>query len=185
MARTDAAPVLATARLVIDALRASDAERLLSYRARPEVARYQAWAPRTPEDAARFIASATEAFGRVGTWYQLALRRREDGVLVGDVGLHFLDEAQVELGITLEPGSQRQGLAREALAAVLDHLFVVLGKHRVVASADPRNGPSRRLLEALGFRQEAHFRESLFLNGEWVDDVVYAVLRSEWAGPAR
>jgi len=32
----------------------------------------------------------------------------------------------------------------------------------------------------LGFRKEAHFRESLLINGEWVDDLVYALLKDEW-----
>jgi hypothetical protein len=29
-------------------------------------------------------------------------------------------------------------------------------------------------------RQEAHFRQSLWLRGEWVDDLVFAILESEW-----
>jgi RimJ/RimL family protein N-acetyltransferase len=29
-------------------------------------------------------------------------------------------------------------------------------------------------------RQEAHFRESLWFKGEWADDVVFAILESEW-----
>jgi RimJ/RimL family protein N-acetyltransferase len=33
-------------------------------------------------------------------------------------------------------------------------------------------------------RQEAHFRKSLWFKGEWVDDVVFAVLASEWKGAA-
>jgi len=36
------------------------------------------------------------------------------------------------------------------------------------------------MLLALGMRQEAHHRESLWLHGEWVDDVVFALLASEW-----
>ncbi|MCH2196363.1 GNAT family protein [Kordia sp.] len=32
----------------------------------------------------------------------------------------------------------------------------------------------------MNFRKEAHFKQSLFIKGTWVDDVVYAVLKSEW-----
>jgi RimJ/RimL family protein N-acetyltransferase len=53
------------------------------------------------------------------------------------------------------------------------------------ASVDPRNQPSVALLEKVGMRQEAHFRQSLFWRGEWVDDIVFAMLRSEWQGPRR
>jgi len=39
----------------------------------------------------------------------------------------------------------------------------------------------RAVLEAVGMRQEAHFRESLQFRGEWVDDVIFALLAREWA----
>jgi RimJ/RimL family protein N-acetyltransferase len=45
---------------------------------------------------------------------------------------------------------------------------------------DPRNGPSTALLRRVGIRQEAHFHESLWFNEEWADDLVFAILRSEW-----
>lgn len=49
------------------------------------------------------------------------------------------------------------------------------------ASTDPRNVASAALLRSLGMCQEAHFRESLQLRGEWVDDVVFALLAREWS----
>ena len=47
---------------------------------------------------------------------------------------------------------------------------------------DPRNEPSVALLERVGMRKEAHFRKSLWFKGEWVDDMVLAILKSEWTG---
>ncbi|MFT5059582.1 MAG: RimJ/RimL family protein N-acetyltransferase, partial [Planctomycetota bacterium] len=32
----------------------------------------------------------------------------------------------------------------------------------------------------VGMRQEAHFVESLRFKGEWVDDVVWGILKSDW-----
>jgi len=37
-----------------------------------------------------------------------------------------------------------------------------------------------RLIERIGFRKEAHFKESYYLRGEWVDDLIYAKLKEEW-----
>jgi RimJ/RimL family protein N-acetyltransferase len=87
---------------------------------------------------------------------------------------------QAEIGITLAPESQGLGYGSEALSAVLDYLLGPLGKHRVVASVDPRNTPSLELMCRVGMRQEAHFRESLRFKGEWADDVVFATLGPEW-----
>nr|WP_321487069.1 GNAT family protein [uncultured Draconibacterium sp.] len=72
------------------------------------------------------------------------------------------------------------GFATEAAKAVINYLFCELKKHRITASIDPENIASVALLEKLGFRKEAHFRESLFLNDKWVDDVIYALLAREW-----
>ena len=61
-----------------------------------------------------------------------------------------------------------------------NYMFSELGKRRIIASIDPRNESSIRLVERLKFRKEAHFKESILINGEWVDDLVYAVLKDEW-----
>ncbi len=55
-----------------------------------------------------------------------------------------------------------------------------INKHRIIASIDPINIASIKLIERLGFRKEAHFIESLFFHGQWVDDLIYALLEKEW-----
>ncbi|MHC1780179.1 MAG: hypothetical protein AB9922_08085 [Bacteroidales bacterium] len=32
----------------------------------------------------------------------------------------------------------------------------------------------------IGFRKEAHFVESLYLNGKWVDDLIFAMIEKDW-----
>ncbi|WP_237561480.1 GNAT family N-acetyltransferase [Frateuria defendens] len=156
---------LQTPRLTIDALRREDAAALFAYRADQRVARYQSWRPQSEAEAQAFIAAqAALAPGVPDGWFQRAIRLRESGALVGDLGLCVPagPRASVEFGISLAPAHQAQGLAREALRA-LRFVFDVLGRHRVQAAADPRNMASLALLRALGMRQEAHFRESLYL----------------------
>jgi RimJ/RimL family protein N-acetyltransferase len=167
---------------VLTQLRASDAEALFAYRSLPEVARHQGWVPVAVEDAVDFIRSIEcVAFDSPGTWFQFGIRSRESGELVGDMGVHFQHDCeQVEIGFTLAPSWQGRGLATEAVAGLLDHLFGTLGKHRVFASVDPRNAPSLRLLRRIGMRQEGHFVQSVRVRGEWTDDIVTAILTSEW-----
>lgn len=171
---------LVTARLRLDALRQDEAATLFAYRADPEVCRYQGWRPATLADAEHFISSQSALTAPVQCrWFQRAIRDRDDGKLIGDLGLCLCD-AQVEFGITLTPTAQGNGYAREALHALFGWLFGELDVHRVYASVDPRNAPSMALLWAMGMRKEAHFRESLRLHDEWVDDVVFGLLASEW-----
>jgi RimJ/RimL family protein N-acetyltransferase len=74
----------------------------------------------------------------------------------------------------------KKGYATEALTKIVDYLLNDLNKHRIIASIDPANSDSIRLIERLGFRKEAHFIKSLFFRGEWVDDLIYAILAHEW-----
>jgi RimJ/RimL family protein N-acetyltransferase len=90
------------------------------------------------------------------------------------------ESRQVEFGISLDPRYQRVGYATEALRALLNFLLIDLGKHRAIGSVDPRNLRSVKLMQRVGMRQEAHFVSSLWIKGEWVDDVIFAMLASDW-----
>ena len=171
-----------TARLRIGPLVAGDVEVFQAYRAAPEIRRYQGWYPETMAAADQFIAAQAGRDGSEAGWTQWAIRLRDDGRLVGDLGIclpeDMLDHA--EIGITMAPEHQGHGYAREALHALLDWAFVTRGVRRVIGSVDPRNDGSLRLLAALGMRREAHHREAFLLRGEWVDDVIFAILAREW-----
>ncbi len=172
-----------TAHLILRKLALADSEALFRYRGDPRVYQYQNWAPQSIDDARGFIQSlAGVELDTPGTWFQMAITLRESGLLIGDCGMHFPggEPHQAEIGFSLDPDFQGRGYASEAVTALLDYLFNSLGKHRVYATVDPRNQPSVALLERVGMRQEAHFRESLWFKGAWADDVVYAILDREW-----
>lgn len=179
--------IIETDRLRLDALRAADAAALFACRGDPEVARYQGWQPRSEAEAAAFIAKqAGRAFGAAGGWSQCAIRLRESGELIGDLGVQVPADrdAAIAFGVSLQPARQRRGYAREAVAALFDHAFGIWGRRRVVASVDPRNTASRALCRALGMRLEAHHVESLCADGVWVDDLIFALLAREWRAAA-
>lgn len=174
---------IATERLTLARLVPADAPRVFAYRADPDVSRYQTWQPESLDEVRRFIDNLQSVpFDSPGTWFQFGIRLEDSGLLVGDAGVHFpRDEPhQAEIGITVAPGHQGRGIATEAVRGLLDRLFAPPAKHRVYGSVDPRNQASVALLARVGMRQEAHFRESLWLRGEWVDDLVFAILESEW-----
>jgi len=174
--------LLNTQRLVLRPLYPTDARSIFAYRSQPEVNRYQLWAIEY-EDVRSLIASQQGLDPDIpGTWFQAGITLHESGELIGDLGLHFLegDNRQVEFGVTLSPAWQGQGIATESISAVLEYLFSSLGKHRVYASADPRNLRSVALMERLGLRKEGCSLKSVWNRGEWTDDVTYAMLEDEW-----
>lgn len=74
-------------------------------------------------------------------------------------------------------------MATEGLACVLDYLFASLDKHRVWATIDAENQSAARLWRRLGFRQEAHHVESVWFEGAWGSELVFALLNTEWNAP--
>jgi RimJ/RimL family protein N-acetyltransferase len=160
-----------TARLRLDALRDEDAGVLFAYRSDPAVSRYQGWKPAAVDDAAKFIsAQQGVAPDAPRTWWQRAIRLRDSGELIGDLGLHFMDEGTVELGISLAPAHQRRGYAREAAEVMLDFVFGGLRKKRVIARVDSRNFMCMRLLEGRGMHRR----------GAQAGEVEFELAAREW-----
>jgi len=174
---------ISTERLLLRPIHKSDAESVFRYRSDAITNKFQGWIPKAIDDVVSFIDNRVSPTINInGTWFQFVVIKKDDGALIGDVGLHFFDpdNKQVEIGCTIDKNYQKHGYASEALAEIFQYLFKALEKHRIIASIDPRNEGSIRLVEKIGFRKEAHFKKSIFQDGEWLDDLVYAILWSEW-----
>jgi RimJ/RimL family protein N-acetyltransferase len=173
-----------TDRLILRPIRIDDADLIFNYRSDTFVNQYQGWIPKSVEEVRDFINyKVSFEITLPGTWYQFVILQKDNGNLIGDIGIHFLnvDDFQVEIGCTLDKHYHNSGFATEALTSTIGFLFNKLNKRRIIASIDPRNDSSIKLMERLGFRKEAHFKESILINNEWVDDLVYAVLKDEWS----
>ncbi|MGD1043863.1 MAG: GNAT family protein [Bacteroidota bacterium] len=174
---------LHTKRLLLRSIKLDDAEAIFKYRSDSIINQYQGWIPNVIDDVYDFIKNrVSPTIDLVNTWYQLVIVKKETNELIGDIGIHFLDsdKKQVEVGCTLDKHQQGKGYATEALKELMNYLFSELNKRRIVTSIDPRNIKSVGLVERLGFRKEAHFKESVLIRGEWTDDLVYAILKNEW-----
>ncbi|WP_018347907.1 GNAT family N-acetyltransferase [Longispora albida] len=68
-----------------------------------------------------------------------------------------------------------RGVTPTALALAVDHAFGPGGLHRVEVNIRPENKPSRRVVEKLGFREEAFHPKYLHSGGAWQDHIGYAL----------
>jgi ribosomal-protein-alanine N-acetyltransferase len=84
------------------------------------------------------------------------------------------------VGYFVSERHNRKGYASEALRLAVDAAFGELELHRVQAAAIPRNMPSIRVLEKVGFREEGLALRYLQINGDWQDHKLYAVTAEEW-----
>jgi ribosomal-protein-alanine N-acetyltransferase len=146
------------------------------------------WEPSWPADALSRAAFRRRVGRYAVDWrtdigYSFFIFRREDGALVGGIGLSNVRRGVAEtasLGYWMGQRYARQGYMSAALVLTLDFAFDRLRLHRVEAACLPHNGPSRRLLLKTGFREEGYARQYLCIDGEWRDHVLFAILRDEW-----
>lgn len=175
---------ITTPRLLLRPFNLDDLNTLHDIQSRPDVARYLYWEPRSREEVREVLARRIEhpTLEAEGDRLVLAVVLRDSGVVIGDVTLVWLSEAhqQGEIGYVFHPGYHGRGLAAEAAREMLRLGFEEFGLHRIIGRCDARNRASARLMERLGMRREAHFRENEFFKGEWADEYVYAMLATEW-----
>ncbi|RZS39293.1 RimJ/RimL family protein N-acetyltransferase [Herbihabitans rhizosphaerae] len=175
-----------TARLTLRAFVEEDLKPLFDIQCRPDVTRYLMWEPRSLDEVRESLAEkiTNRAPSRDGDVLSIAVVLRETGELLGDLTLFYRSQesAQVEIGFVFHPRFQGKGYATEASRELVRLAFEEFGAHRAFGRADARNTASCRLMERLGLRREAHLRENEYLKGEWTDEVVYAMLASEWVG---
>ena len=110
----------------------------------------------------------------------------EDDRIVGTCTLFNLDarNRRAEIGYALARDSWGQGLMSEALGALIAYAFGPLGLTRLEADVDPRNAPSIRIVEKLGFVREGLLRERWHVGGEAQDSLMLGLLRREWGARA-
>ena len=171
-----------TLRLYFRPVELSDAPSLFSYRSDEHTNQYQGWIPQNSQEVDDFIKNKiSREFNQIGSWYQLAMILKESDTLIGDIGLHFLENNEVEIGITIAQEHQGKGYGSEGLKKIIDLLFMDWNKHQIKGSVDPRNKASIALLLKLGFQKEYFKPRAFFLRGKWVDDLQMVLHHKNWS----
>ena len=177
---------LLTERLTLRPFTRGDVDAVFSYRRREDVARYLFDVPLSREECALAIQQriCQVAFEAVDDKIILGVELANSGVLIGEVSLIWrnVEARQGEVGWIFDPEYQGQGYATEAARAMLALGFGPGELHRIAARCDVRNIGSWRLMERLGMRQEAHFRQHALFKGAWDEEFIYAMLSPEWRG---
>ena len=174
-------PVVETARLRLRPYRPDDARDIFAVYSDAEVTRY--WSFPAWTGLAQAQAYLTQRLAleppSVIAW---AVAERDSDRLVGTTTFFALDgpQCRAEIGYSLARSHHGRGLATEMLRGAIVHGFEVHGLERIEADVDPRNEPSWRLLEKLGFRREGLARNRWRVGGEVADSYLYGLLRPEF-----
>ena len=166
-----------TPRLLIRQFESDDWSAVHAYAADAAVMAYLPGGPLTEQQARAFV--ATNA-GEQATAFAAVLKAERR--LIGHLPFHpWFAPRTYEVGWVLHPGYHGRGLATEAARALLRHGFETLRLHRIIATAQPENAASCRVMARLGMRQEGLFRKGIYRDeSTWWDECFYAMLEEEW-----
>jgi len=175
-------PTLLAPRVQLRWMEHRDLDDLYAVYSDPEVVRYWSHLAWPDRDEASIYLEAIESGFQAGDLFQWGIALRGNDRVVGTVTLYAMDRAQgrAEVGFALARAHWGHRYGREALTVLFEHAFDALALRRVEADVDPRNLPSLRTLEALGFRREGYLRQRWQVAGELQDSVLMGLLASDW-----
>ena len=141
--------------------------------------------PRTyTDDAGRAFIERQHARGAEGDGYSFVIApEAEPEMGIGSIGLWLqeIESGRASIGYWLIAGARGQGLAANALRAVVSFAFSALSIPRLHLFVEPWNVASARTAQTAGFRREATLRGWERIDGEQHDADCFALLHSEWA----
>jgi RimJ/RimL family protein N-acetyltransferase len=109
-----------------------------------------------------------------------------DGRAVGRCTLMHEDPLtrSAEIGIALSSSARGRGVGTAALDQLVEFAFVRRNLRRLQLSVLATNAAAIKVYRKLGFVEEGRRREACWVRGGYEDEVLMALLRSEWTGPA-
>jgi ribosomal-protein-alanine N-acetyltransferase len=176
-----ALPVLTGDMVTLRELQLSDAPSLLTMLTTHEVARFISPAPATLEGFERFIAWAHRE-RQSGHYVCYAVVPQGQSTAVGLFQVRQLEAsfAIAEWGFALGSAYWGTGMFAECATLVVDFAFDVLGVHRLEARAAVVNGRGNGALRKIGAVQEAVLRRSFLCNGNYIDQMLWSILDTDW-----
>lgn len=172
-----------TKRLLLRRFTAEDAEPMYAnWASDPEVTRYLTWPPHANVEVTRAVLENWISSYRQKNYYQWAIVLKDHGDdPIGSIGAVDMndDVAMVHIGYCLGRNWWHQGIMSEALGAVMDFFFDVVGANRIESRHDPNNPHSGMVMRKCGMIYEGTMRSSDRNNQGICDACWYALLRSD------
>ncbi|MCW3071239.1 MAG: family N-acetyltransferase [Bacteroidetes bacterium] len=132
--------------------------------------------PYTAENGKAFISFATQ--GDPVNVFAIDI----NGEAVGGIGIHPQTDIQrknAELGYWLAEPYWGKGIITVAIRQMIGYGFENFDITRIYARPFETNIASKKALEKTGFVFEGRFEKTLYKNGEYLDELIYAIRRND------
>ena len=171
-----------TARLILRPFTTDDAQAMFrNWASDPEVTKYLTWPTYEKVETAYQILDLWASEYEKPNYYQWMIVLKEIGEPIGSISVVRQNACaeEAEIGYCIGSPWWHKGIMTEALAAVIEYLFVDVGFNRVAARHDPNNPHSGGVMRKCGMKYEGTHRACDRNNQGICDACWYALLRSE------
>ncbi|MFE8700031.1 GNAT family N-acetyltransferase [Cytobacillus sp. FJAT-54145] len=167
---------ITTERLLIREFKPQDWHGLYEYTSDSVVMTYIPEGVFTEENAKEFV---NKNVGQNAKSYPVFLK--DNQTLIGHIVFYkCFGDHTYEIGWVFNPKFYNKGYASEAALATLKYAFEELSAHRIIATCQPENTGSYRVMEKIGMRREGFFKKCIPHGDKWWDEYYYAILDEEW-----
>jgi [ribosomal protein S5]-alanine N-acetyltransferase len=178
----DIFPVLETNRIILRRIEKGDAHDIFKYLSDKEVMKHYGTEPfQTVDEAISAISRYESLFAeKRGIRWGITLKG-ENKVIGSCVFYNMVSEHyRTDIGFVLSKDYWGQGIAQEAVKAVIKYGFEFLNINRVEAVIEPSNVASQKLVDRLGFLREGLLRSYEYFCGKFDDLYMYSLLKSDF-----
>ena len=112
-----------------------------------------------------------------------AIYYKKNNKFIGTQRIGHIDwrTGRADLGILIGNKKYwRKGIAKDSIRTASVYAFKKLSLRKLTAGTPKNNIAMCKCFEALDFKQEGILREQLLIDGEYVDHVLYGILRREF-----
>lgn len=105
-----------------------------------------------------------------------------DGIACGSIGIFpqtDVHRKNAEMGYWLAEEYWGRGIITGAVMQIIEYGFRTFDINRIFARPYATNLASQRVLEKAGMRLEARFEKSIFKNGQFLDELIYSILKPD------
>ena len=168
-------------RLLFRKILLSDAKNLFHIRSNDDVMRFMdVIRLESNSDAEKLISSVVEAYKKQEgiTW---AIIEKHSKSFVGYFGFWRMipQHCRAEIGYALKPEYWGKGYMYETLNRMVRFGFNEMNLHSIEANVNPANERSKKVLEKIGFKKEAYFRENYLFGNKFLDSIIYSLLEKD------
>lgn len=175
--------ILETRRLILRKYKTTDAEAMYrNWASDDEVTKFLTWPTHSSVEVSKQVVEEWVKEYINEDTYHWAITVKENGdEPIGDIAVVSIkDNASVaHIGYCIGKAWWNKGIMSEALGAVRDYLFDIVGVNRIEARHDSNNPNSGKVMRKCGMKYEGTLRQSDWNNQGICDACYYGLLKAE------